>query len=327
MQKGVAIAVGVGLGLLLGLVAQAGGRQAALQSTAVRGQRVVYRILDDWMGVLIAKTSAHEGKFWSVQKNIDGNGVSYGIIQWTQLGGGLFKVLTRMRSADPDFFDATFGGAGGAAAAARMMASVQAKSLAPVDGVVLWEQPWLGRFIAAGYHEPFQQAQLYEAQNSEYMKGAIAIARLLGPQSERAMVCYYNRTVHQGPGGATGPAKRLVAAWASGSAPKPDNDRDILLQYTWMCAAQFRRTSQPESMAFNSRGAVWKQVSEEYPELTLSDRWPVKQKVTCPVPTWHVFSSSRYTVSNYDLITMRSRDILNDRTLRDNPVRLPAGGA
>ena len=324
MRNGAVIAAGAG-GLvgLLGLLAASSDGQAALQGAAVRGQRVVYRILDDWMGVLIAKTSAHEGKFWSVQKNIDGNGVSYGIIQWTQLGGGLFKVLTRMRSADPDFFDATFGGA---AAAARMMASVQAKSLAPVDGAVLWEQPWLGRFAAAGYHEPFQQAQLYEAQNSEYMRAAISIARMLGPQTERAMVCYYNRTVHQGPGGATGPAKRLVAAWANG-ARKPDNDRDILLQYTWLCAAQFRRTTQPESMAFNSRGAVWKVVAEEYPELTVGDRWPVKQKIACPVPTWHVFSSSRYTVSNYDLITMRSRDILNDRTLRDNPVRLPAGGA
>ncbi len=322
MRNGAVIAAGAG-GLvgLLGLLAASSDGQAALQGAAVRGQRVVYRILDDWMGVLIAKTSAHEGKFWSVQKNIDGNGVSYGIIQWTQLGGGLFKVLTRMRSADPDFFDATFGGA---AAAARMMASVQAKSLAPVDGAVLWEQPWLGRFAAAGYHAPFQQAQLYEAQNSEYMRAAISIARMLGPQTERAMVCYYNRTVHQGPGGATGPAKRLVAAWANG-ARKPDNDRDILLQYTWLCAAQFRRTSQPESMAFNSRGAVWKQVSQEYPELTLGDQWQPGKKVVCPVPTWHVFSSSRYTVSNYDIITMRSRDILNDRTLRDNPVRLPGG--
>ena len=95
MQKGAAIAVGVGLvvGLgLLGLVAASADGQAALQGAAVRGRRIVYRVLDDWMGVLIAKTSEHEGKFWSVQKNIDGNGVSYGILQWTQKSGSLGRL-------------------------------------------------------------------------------------------------------------------------------------------------------------------------------------------------------------------------------------------
>ncbi|HNH49962.1 MAG TPA: hypothetical protein PKY30_23160, partial [Myxococcota bacterium] len=257
--------------------------------------------------------SAHEGMYWSVQRNMDGVGVSYGILQWTQSGGGLFKVLVRMRSADPALFDLTFGGPG---PATRMLAIVQQRSLVAVDGAYLWDPPWLGRFQAAGRIPVFQQAQIREAATSEYMQTAVELARLLGPRSERAMTMYFNRTVHQGAGGALGPAKRLVASWQSGQVRKPAADRDILLQYGWMCAAQFRRVGQP-----GSGRLVWRAVTQELPELAPGDRWPLKVKVATRQQVYHAFAGN-FPVSLYELITHRTREILMDPTLRDAPVDL-----
>lgn len=272
----------------------------------------------DWIATLLRKTSEHEGRYWSVQRNNDGQGVSYGIIQWTQLAGGLFKVLTRMQQADPAAFARIFGPSW-----RSMMTLVQAKSLGPVDGAVLWAEPWLSRFVAAGRHLPFQNAQDREAATSEYMQAAVTIAGLLGVQSERAMTMYYNRTVHQGAAGATGPARAMAAWYAAVPGRRPANPNDVLAQYAWRCAARFRRLTPPASMAYNDNGLVWKLVTVEYSELKTGD-YRVS-KVTAPAGCYHVFAAN-FPVSLYDLITKRSADILTDPTLRDAAVDLTVAG-
>lgn len=316
--------------LLLAAVAAVTGAGAILlaRAPAVRhageqAQRKFERLISDWVPTLLRKTSAHEGTYTSVQRNIDHQGVSYGILQWTQLGGGLYRVLSRMRAADPTTFDHLFGpGSGlGAGAADRMMAVVQAKSLAPVDGANLWDSPWLGAFRAAGAHPPFQNAQDREAATSEYMRAAVKIARLLGVRTERALVLFYNRTVHQGAEGALGPARVMAEWYAADPSRRPANPNDVLAQYAWRCAARFRRQSPPQDLAYNDRGLTWKPVTAELSELRTGD-YRVR-RVAVERPTWHVFSGD-WKTSLYDLITKRSSDILLDRSLRDADVDLDA---
>jgi hypothetical protein len=153
--------------------------------------------VSDWIPTLLRKTSQHEGTFWSVQRNLDGNGVSYGILQWTQKSGSLGQLLSAMYEADATAFQRTFG-----AGWSRVLEVTGRASLEAVDGAVLWAEPWLSRFDAAGRWPAFQSAQVHQAVTTDYMKGAVEIAGLLGVASERAMVMYYNRTVHQGVAGA-----------------------------------------------------------------------------------------------------------------------------
>lgn len=276
-------------------------------------EQEVEALVGGWVQTLIAKTSAHEGTFWSVQRNLDGQGVSYGILQWTQKGGGLASVLGAMQAADPAKFAAIFG-----PGTDRMMAAVRSRSLAPVDGANLWDEPWLGRLRAAGKVPAFQHAQLKLASSSEYMQASIQIAQLLGVRTERAMVVYFNRAVHQGSAGALGPAKRLAEGWRLGKIRRPNNDRDVILQYAWMCAGIFRRTSPP------SNASGWRLVGSEYPELAPGDRLPAKTpRVPVRQATWHRYAGN-WPISLYDLIVYRTRDILNDPSLRDRPVDLSA---
>ena len=321
-KPSVALIVGSGLGLAtaLGLALAYRNRQQ-LSNVAHQGADQI----QDWVETLFRKTSEHEGTYWSVQRNLDGQGVSYGFIQWTQIAGGLAKVLDRMRAADPALFDTTFGGT---EASAHMMAAVHARSMAPVDGANLWDEPWLSRFRAAGHLPVFQAAQRAEAGASEYMKAAKEIAGLLGVKTERAMTMYYNRAVHQGAEGALGPARALAAWYAADPSRRPGNPKDVLAQYAWRAAAKFRKVGKPAKLEYNSRGLLWKPVTTEYGELRTGDYAASKVKGPAPADTYHVFAAG-FPVSLYDLITMRSGGILTDPSLRDVDVAFdaPAVGA
>lgn len=289
----------------------------AFSASAPAGQKAG-KMIGDWIGTLLRKTSAHEGTYHSVQRNLDGQGVSYGILQWTQRGGGLSTVLHAMRAAAPAEFDRVFGGS---AAAARMLTAVAAKSLGPVDGANLWDEPWLGRFQAAGQLEVFQRAQRDVASSGDHMRGAIEIARLLGIQTERAMTLYYNRTVHQGSAGALGPAKRLLESYASGQVVRPQSDRQVLAQYAWLCAAKFRRNTKPESEHLNAtiRWVQLKPGSLEYDLELRPDGSVALTRLPQKGATWHGVTGQW---DLWDLIIKRTADILNDPDLRDQPVEL-----
>jgi len=288
--------------------------ERAAENVARAAKREVMYLIEGWFNVLLKKTSEHEGTYWSVNRNLDGQGVSYGCIQWTQLGGGLYKVLLRMQQADPNAFARIFG-----PGAARMMMVVSNKSLESVDGAYLWNEPWLSRFREAGHWPAFQQAQITEALQSEYMQAAIQIANLLGVKTERAMVMYFNRTVHQGPAGALNPAKALAGDWQKGRIKRPATDREVLLQYGWLCAASFRRVGGPPSGSKQD----WRLVSQEYPELAAGDRYIAGKRVPAPPNTYHVFKGDDFDI--YDLIVNRTRQILTDPELRDQPVNLSKG--
>jgi hypothetical protein len=304
---------GAALGLLM---LAAAASSATARRTARKLEEKVENLITDWIPTLLRKTSEHEGQFWSVQANLDGNGVSYGILQWTQKSGSLGRLLRSMAATDPVAFGRLFG-----ASWAKLLEVTGRASLEPVDGVVLWAEPWVSRFVAAGRWPAFQQAQARVAAESEYMAGAVEIARTLGVASERALTLYYNRTVHQGSAGALGPAKRLAAWYAEDPRRRPASPNDVVAQYAWTCAARFRRNSVPERRNFNSDGNIWwSPVATEWSELGVG-AYKVRRVAVSGV--WHaVTGPPSKPWSLYDLITKRSSDILTDPTLRDAPVDL-----
>jgi len=244
--------------LILAAAASPSARRAAkdaAESTGKAARRLeekVEALITDWIPTLLRKTSEHEGRYWSVQANLDGNGVSYGILQWTQKSGSLGTLLRAMAAADPVAFARFFG-----TSWAKLLEVTGRASLETVDGVALWAGPWVTRFATAGRWPAFQRVQAQVAAESEYMAGAVEIAGLLGVSTERAMVLYYNRTVHQGSAGALGPARRLVAWYAEDASRRPAAPNDVVAQYAWTCAAKFRRTSVPARRNYNADGNIW----------------------------------------------------------------------
>lgn len=314
----IALLGGLAVGGLLVLAWAAGGNADDERLVQRRAEGKVADIpVEQWTNVLLAKTSAHEGTYWSVQRNLDGQGVSYGIIQWTQRGGGLFEVLSAMQAADPNAFARIFGPSW-----AKVLDVARRKSLEPVDGAALWNEPWLSRFREAGRHPPFQAAQRRTAIGSDYMKAALQIADLLGVYTERAMTVYYNRTVHQGPAGALGPARRLAEFYAANPGKRPEQDSVVLAQYGWYCAAKFRRTTPPDGACFNSACTIkWVQLQPGSLEVELEtdlDTGGVRLvRVPQVGPTWHAVTGPW---DLWDLIIQRTAEILNDGSLRDQVV-------
>ena len=100
----------VGL-LVLAAVASPSARRAAESAgkVAKKLEEKVEELITDWIPTLLRKTSEHEGNYWSVQQNLDGNGVSYGILQWTQKSGSLGRLLREMAATDPVAFGRFFG--------------------------------------------------------------------------------------------------------------------------------------------------------------------------------------------------------------------------
>jgi hypothetical protein len=293
-------------------------REAAQSAgnAAKKLEEKVEALITDWIPTLLRKTSEHEGNFWSVQANLDGNGVSYGILQWTQKSGSLGRLLRAMAAADPIAFGRFFG-----ASWAKLLEVTGRSSLEAVDGVSLWAEPWVSRFNAAGRWPAFQQVQSRVAAESEYMAGAVEIARLLGVSTERAMVLYYNRTVHQGASGALGPAKRVAGWYAEDPKRRPTVPNDVVAQYAWTCAAKFRRTTAPERRNYNADGNIWwSPVATEWSELGIGN---YRSRRVAVSGVWHaVTGTPSKPWSLYDLITKRSSDILTDLTLRDTDVDL-----
>ncbi len=299
----------------LALVALTAGTSTGRRAARRVGDAVT-ELVNDWIPTLLKKTSQHEGTFWSVQKNLDGNGVSYGILQWTQKSGSLGRLLRAMADADAAAFARIFG-----ASWQKVLEVTALGSFDPVDGAVLWAEPWASRFAEAGRWPAFQSVQVRVASSSEYMTGAVRIADLLGVRTERAMVMYYNRTVHQGVGGATGPAERLAAWYAEDASRRPANPNDVLAQYAWSCAGKFRRTTAPTTRNFTASGNIWWQLVTRETSAVAPGAYAVRNVPVSGV--WHaVTGPAAKPWSLYDLIMKRSSDILLDPTLRDADVDL-----
>ncbi len=334
-------------GLFLGAVILSGGAAAsvardpekrrALLATLKHGKAAVrvgtmqLRFMP-WMKEALKQTEAHEGPPWATNCNWDNNGLSWGMIQWTQEGGGLGDVLLEITEKEPELVQSYLGVATYAILknlnAPPEERSIHDKFITP-DGqfMRLWEMPWadknwakkkddaqIGLFNRLGAHARVRQLQLEVAANGPYMRSAIQIVKMLDLQTERGLTMAFNRAVHQGAQGALSIASTLAHHWNVENT-KPAGQKERMAQYAWLCARGFRTETQPLSLQ-RSKTTTWKMVDDEY------DLGPAGQllvKTDMPSPVWHAFSGP---ADLWELIIKRSADIINNPKLADVPINV-----
>lgn len=231
-----------------------------------------------------------KGKFWAQNRNTDGQGLSYGLIQWTQRSGALGKLLTRMNAADPAAFARTFG-----PDAALLLKTTNSPTEAVRMSLPLWSDPWTSRFTAAGQVRAFQLVQAQAAATGASWQAALAIAQIFGVWTERALVLFFDRANHHGGHGAKKLANGLKAELTS-SGPVRVAYPDLLARYARTCAAPYRRSSPPDQVTTSS-GKTWKKVGAE----------------------WHLFAGK---ADLYAIIVRRTGEILADPGLTDTALEV-----
>lgn len=136
-------------------------------------------------------------------------GLSYGIVQFTQDGGNLGRLLVMMRDRDRNMFNRIFGDHANdlirvttaSGPISRKTSTGRSARVQPVDGADLWKEPWLSRFREAGRQAAFQSAQ-NEAASTFYIEPILPFAGWLGLNTDRALTIVADRSVQMGPGGA-----------------------------------------------------------------------------------------------------------------------------
>ena len=265
------------VGVIALAAAFAGGRSRP------RGHRM------DWVTRVIARVSKHEGSYDSLNRNTDGAGLSFGILQWAQKPGSLGTLLVTMQQADPAAFTRIFGPAW-----QQLIATTKAGSLAPVNGEVLWKRPWTSRFTEAGRYEVFRAVQRRLAQEGSHFRGAVETARILGVATERSMALFFDTSVQQGPGAAKQVARQIKERFAkAGRTSVPY--LELLTAYAQRAADRCRTLSSPSGSP--SSHLRWVKVGNE----------------------WHLFAGK---FDLYVHIHRRRMGIVSDRALADDPVAL-----
>ncbi len=163
----------------------------------------MYRVLS-----LVAQMEG-VGRFAALNRNTDGAGLSFGLIQWAQRPGRLTDILKAFRDTERDSFVNIFG-AGDAAVAADLITHVSRKNggLVKETGVTmdpdfdLIAEPWIGRFQKAALLPPYQAVQVSTAVGA-FLKSRAAI-KAYAPQlaSERAVSFMIDAANQFGDGGA-----------------------------------------------------------------------------------------------------------------------------
>lgn len=228
------------------------------------------------------------GKFWAQNRNTDGQGLSFGLLQWSQRSGSLGQLVRGMFEADPDEFDAVFN-----VDSQAMIAHLTSQDEADRMLLPLWQEPWTARFRRAGQVATFQEVQARMALTGASWKGALGIADLFGAHTERALVLFYDRANHHGAAGARKYAERLYDELTAQGDVEIDVP-ELLAAYARACAAPHRRSTAPAERTTSS-GKTWRQVGDE----------------------WHLFAGN---ADLYAIIVRRTGEILNDPALRDTEI-------
>jgi hypothetical protein len=240
-----------------------------------------------WLQRVIRRIQQHEGHYDSLNRNLDGAGLSFGIMQWSQRTGQLGVLLSEFYAADAQAFQRIFG-----SHYATLLEVTKQGQLAPVHGHVLWQSPWIERFIAAGQYKRFQEVQDTLAKNGVHMTAARRCAHVLGVKTERAMALYFDRCIQQGQNGVPVIAQQVASRLSGQTHPT----KTILLAFAQACADRFRTVSDPHSEWYSQqRNLKWRQVGAE----------------------WHVFAG---TIDLFADVTRRCRSILEDQELSDAPL-------
>jgi len=235
-----------------------------------------------WRERVVRRIAMHEGDFDSLNRNTDGQGLSFGIIQWAQRPGKLGTILRSMQGADPEAFADIFGPSW-----PTLLEATRTPGVRPVDGVQLWREPWSSRFRCAGRHPAFQQAQLDQAMYGEWMRGAVEAAATLGDMSERSLTMLFDRAVQQGPDKVVATAESIARRWPG--------HHDKLGLFTRLIAGNLRLDSAP-SRPTTPLGNTWREVSPG---------------------EWHLFANN---IDLYESVQRRIRSILTDHSIPDSVV-------
>jgi len=269
---------GVGMAGAVALIAAVAGGKAP------KGHRM------DWIARVIARVMRHEGGYDSLNRNTDGAGLSFGILQWAQKPGSLGKLLAAMQQADPAAFTRIFG-----ASWQQLLAVTRAGSLEPIDGAALWKRPWTARFKEAGRNEVFRAAQRRMAREGTHFQGAIKAAQIVGVATERSLALFFDTAVQQGPGAATKVATQ-VRDYLQRVGPSSVPYTDVLTAYAQLAADRCRSSTAPTRPPSSSH-LQWKKVGNE----------------------WHLFAN---TIDLHQNIWKRRIAIVRDSSLSDDPVSL-----
>lgn len=144
-------------------------------------------------------------------------GLSFGIIQFTQDGGSLGKLLRKCAQANPERFKQVFGptwqqllsvvaaeGKSGFANLKLRGVRVQQVPVQTSTGVLelkdIWEKPWTDKFKAFGAIPEFQ-AQQRELAVEEYLIPILPILKEKGWLSEKSVAAAFDGAVHRGVSG------------------------------------------------------------------------------------------------------------------------------
>jgi hypothetical protein len=144
------------------------------------------------------------------------NGLSYGIVQFSQDSGNLGRLLLMMRERAPEKFKQVFGpdsdelihitnlsGPPSSQAPNGRSARVQ-----PIGGADLWEPVWLARFREAANKDLFEAGrQLFNGAQNElasitYLDPMLPFAAWMGMNTERALGVILDRSIQMGPAAA-----------------------------------------------------------------------------------------------------------------------------
>lgn len=241
-----------------------------------------------WVQRVIRRVQQHEGHYDSLNRNLDGAGLSFGIMQWSQRTGQLGVLLSEFYAADSQAFIHIFG----PHHYGTVLAVTKQGQLGPVNGQVLWESPWIEKFKAAGQHSRFQEVQDNLARNGVHMTAARRCAHVLGVKTERAMALYFDRCIQQGQNGVPVIAQQVASRLSGQTHPM----KVILNEFAKACAERFRTSSEPKSEWYSQeRNLKWRRVGSE----------------------WHVFAG---TIDLFSDVTRRCNSILVDKKLSDAPL-------
>jgi hypothetical protein len=224
------------------------------------------------------------GNYGAQNKNTDHQGLSFGLLQWSQKGGGLGKLLSKMNAADPKAFAAVFG-----ADAGLLLKTTASSDEATRMSLPLWQEPWTSRFTAAGQVRAFQKVQLDLGSSGASWTAATTIANLFDVWTERALALFFDRANHHGGYGANKVANELYNDLLERDAPL--SYPELLAAYAQRCAAGYRRSSPPEETVTKT-GKIWKKVGNE----------------------WHLFAGK---ADLYAIIVRRTKEILESPALSD----------
>jgi hypothetical protein len=125
-------------------------------------------------------------------------GLGWGLVLLRQRPGALGRCLMACQRRDPARLVDIFG-AGTEELLKVTNAATAEERLAPVQGVPLWQEPWVARFRAAGEVPAFRAAQ-NEAAIEGYLDPNLELAAALGFNTDRALAILFDRCLHMGNG-------------------------------------------------------------------------------------------------------------------------------